>query len=269
MLLYAILSLCFIITVSCESNHELHILTNSTNDCNEMRDKFAIALSDFINCSIVSAQPVILCENCADTYHAIVTNYTLLSHVNNNDSAETTCIDNFINLDRLQILSTLYKNANDLWTKAKCSACVRFNENGTHTATKIGQIFHEKYEIFYNCTRENNSANITKFCTMCFDKYMKLNEYYFGIGDITHGIEDACMDIVDLMNKTQSHWSKTCCHYREKDEMIYIIVTSFMCLLPLLFYTLVKLFVDVKRPTLLQQNRFAESMNTPSTSYRR
>lgn len=91
------------------------------------------------------------------------------------------------------------------------------------------------------------------------------------------------------MNKTQAHWSKTCCHYREKDEMIYIIVTSIMCLLPLLFYILVKLFVDVKKSTLSQrktnkyakllflslmvfffsENRFAESVNTPSTSCRR
>lgn len=75
--------------------------------------------------------------------------------------------------------------------------CLSFtNGSLTPEPSKVKKDFDALFETFIDCTNGTNEANV---CDKCMNDYIELNNFYFKIGDITHGINGLCMDIVDLV----------------------------------------------------------------------
>ena len=64
------------------------------------------------------------------------------------------------------------------------------------------------------------------------------------------GRESTCIDVIDTWNKTQREWSaRFGCHVPAKDAFLLGAFTSFILLLPLIFYLSVYLNSEHKRQT--------------------
>ncbi|KAK9879777.1 hypothetical protein WA026_006841 [Henosepilachna vigintioctopunctata] len=224
-------------------------------NCDEALNAFATVSAAYTSCAIANSRPITYCENCVEIFIDVLNSYRNLSIISEGNSK---CIDNFVNLDRLQIIETIYRNSYILWNRAKCNECFQF-ENSTLT-TKISKEtsqFHEYYEDFVKCFKLTNSSNL---CPVCLEKYTTLNNYYTSISNENEKI-GVCMDIVDIMNTTRRNWSKSCCKYRKHSEHIFLVTTLLIFVVTAIFYLLTCYFGEKKIPYILQQSRFAESLN--------
>ncbi|XP_017784680.1 PREDICTED: osteopetrosis-associated transmembrane protein 1 isoform X2 [Nicrophorus vespilloides] len=230
---------------------------NTSVNCTEYKNNFAAYISNFTECAIVHARPITFCESCVDKYINVLQSYHNLSTFS--DEAGI-CINDYINLDRLQIIDTLYHNSFDLWNRAKCYECfVMINDTITNMPSEETTKFNILLNDTSNCMQATyQDENI--MCFTCMDVYLALNEYYISISNINEKI-GMCMDIVDLMNNTRSQWSRRCCEYRKRKEYVFLISTGFATFLTLLFYILAKFCTDMRTPEIFQQSRFAESLN--------
>lgn len=235
-------------------------------NCTEYKEMFAFYVGQFSYCAIDRSRPITLCESCIDQYLAVLESY---SNFTNFEDASGKCILNYVNLDRLQIVNTLYATTINLWNKAKCYECFEIiNGSLTHNLSQEAVIFNDHYSETWNCintTVGTNEGEKFKYCTNCLQSYLKLNDYYYNISNINENIA-SCMDMVDLMNGTRTFWSTNCCKYREHTETIFYICTGLAFLLTAIFYLLTKFCTDIKAPAIFQQSRFAESFNTLSQS---
>ncbi|CAH1117921.1 unnamed protein product [Phaedon cochleariae] len=233
---------------------------STSNNCTEIRNNFAIANANFTYCAIQHSRPITLCENCVDIYSNVVESYANMSKDVINGSS---CLNHFINLDRLEILQTLYQNSLDLWNRAKCHECFVF-ENGQHTRKQSNETvqFLKYYNIFMSCVNDTKDADT--LCPDCMNNYILLRDYYSSISKYNEKI-GLCMDLVDIMNTTWSFWSTSCCKYREHTEYTFIFLNVLVIIIPAVFYLIAQLYVKKKDPTIIQQSRFAESLTVSGT----
>ncbi|XP_044268409.1 osteopetrosis-associated transmembrane protein 1-like [Tribolium madens] len=241
----------------------LSILESSKADrnCTELKERFASATAEFNSCAIQNSRPVTFCENCVNDYIEIVDSYNDMKEVSDNG---TYCVDTLINLDRLQIVQTLYTNSYNLWNNAKCYECFQVVD-GKLTPNKSLQTiaFNKYYETFMQCI--NHSVNDTTLCPTCIKDYLDLDNYYRSISNENEKI-GGCMDMVDLINNTRQFWSQKCCKYRRRDEYIFLASTITVLIVTLLFYVIVQFSSVRKTPAIMQQTRFAESLSHNSHS---
>lgn len=248
--------LCFRIVLTINSSNG-----NDSINCFDLRDAFSKSTANFTSCAVNNSHPITFCENCIDSYLDVLESHWNLSEYHE-EGDSTPCIDKFINLDRLQILTTTYLNNLNLWSEAKCYECFEI-VNGSLTRNKSNRT--KEFNIRYYALKEciNSTSNKT-VCTDCMDDYLHLNVYYQSISNVNDKI-GVCMDMVDLMNNTWSYWSKTCCKYRQHNETVFLVSAVVILFITIVFYLLTQWFVKRKVPTIIQQPRFVESINNLST----
>lgn len=226
-------------------------------NCTIYKDNLANAVSSFTSCAILYSRPITFCENCVDVYINVLDSYQNLSNIKDESGP---CIESYVNLDRLEIVRTLYDNSFDLWNRAKCYECFQIvNGRLTNNVSVETTTFNELFKNLTSCINRTD-VNETTLCPICIDTYNKLNDYYISISNENEKI-GVCMDIVDVMNGTRAYWSQKCCKFRRKDEHIFIICTLIVSFVTVLFYILTKLCSQKKTPIILKQTRFAGSFN--------
>ncbi|KAF5294162.1 hypothetical protein FQR65_LT10873 [Abscondita terminalis] len=227
------------------------------SSCTLLKDNLAASISSFTSCAVSYSRPILFCEKCVNIFIGLENDYKNLSVSKDEDGP---CIDDYVHLDKLEIVQTLYDNSLNLWNNAKCYECFA-NVNGSLTNTSSEETIKFN-NIFTNLTvcLNRTDVNSSNVCSACFDDYNKLDKYYRSITDENEKI-GVCMDIVDVMNGTRLYWSSNCCKFRHKDETIFIISTILVTSATLLFYLLTKLCSHKNTPVLLKQTRFAGSFS--------
>ncbi|KAF2895387.1 hypothetical protein ILUMI_10782 [Ignelater luminosus] len=232
-------------------------LITSTTNCTIYKDNLAEAVSAFTSCAISYAHPIKFCESCVDAYIEVLDSFKNLFVYKDKNGP---CVDSYINLDRLQIITTLYGNSYDLWNRAKCYECFQtINGELTNKPSTETTTFFDLHKNWTDC-RDKNDANDTILCSVCMNAYVKLNSYYLSISNENEKI-GVCMDIVDAMNGTRAYWSAKCCVFRHKNEAIFLTSTIIVSFTTILFYIFTKLCSKKKTPIILKQTRFAGSFN--------
>ncbi|KRT83243.1 hypothetical protein AMK59_3808, partial [Oryctes borbonicus] len=184
----------------------------SPDKCVVLKDNFGLVVSNFTYCAINNSHPIRFCQECVLNYIDVLSSFNNLSH--SIDVNGTACYDPNTAFDRLEIIGTMYENAQHLWSRAKCNECFVVN-NGTITPepANITIQFYKLYKNVVSCIDRKSTQNDTGICRTCLDLYMELSDYYNSVSDINEEIAN-CMDIVDLMNGTRTFWSDKCCKYR-------------------------------------------------------
>ncbi|KAG5897511.1 hypothetical protein JTB14_030009 [Gonioctena quinquepunctata] len=227
------------------------------NTCTILRDNFANASAQFTLCAVYNSRPITFCENCVNPYRDVLAAYKNMSlEMFDND---TKCIDIFVNLDRLEILETLYGDNVALWNRAKCYECYLV-ENGTQSKVTSNETvqFQDYYKHFKECV--NRTQEMDLLCKNCMKQYEVLNNYYSSISKFNEKI-GLCMDLVDIMNTTWTFWGTNCCKYRKHNESIFIAFSVMILLLTVSFYYISRFYVEKITPTIIQQSRFVGSLS--------
>ncbi|XP_045472844.1 osteopetrosis-associated transmembrane protein 1 [Harmonia axyridis] len=225
--------------------------------CDAQLNAFASATSNFTACAIVNSKPITFCEDCVENYIEVIESYQNMSKVYKGAK----CIDDFVDLDRLQIVKTLYENSYDLWNRAKCNECFKFeNRSLTPNISKETLQFEQYYIDLVKCINGTHRNNSEEICHDCSNNYEQLNTFYISISNENEKI-GVCMDIVDIMNTTRRYWSSKCCKFRRHEEYIFIASAIGIFTLTALFYLLTHFFGEKEKPLILQQTRLAESLS--------
>ncbi|XP_044752391.1 osteopetrosis-associated transmembrane protein 1 [Coccinella septempunctata] len=237
----------------------LFLFVNSQADenCDHQLNAFATASSNFTACAIANSKPITLCEDCVETYIQVVESYQNMSL----SYGGKKCIDNYVDLDRLQIVRTIYENCFDLWNRAKCNDCFKFeNSNLTPKISNKTLQFDQYYVDLVKCINGTQTNSSKEICQKCLQNYMYLNSFYVSISNENDKI-GVCMDIVDIMNTTRRYWSTKCCKYRRHEEYVFIGSAVGILTLTGVFYLMTLYLGEKEKPLILQQNRLAESLN--------
>uniref|UniRef100_A0A1Y1NJB3 Osteopetrosis-associated transmembrane protein 1 n=1 Tax=Photinus pyralis TaxID=7054 RepID=A0A1Y1NJB3_PHOPY len=241
-----LLLICFIIVVSvCFTSTEVN---EAKVNCTELNNNLANAIASFSKCAITYSRPIKLCEQCVNEYIDVSNGYQNMSASKDEDGV---CLDGYIHLDNLEILETLYGNANELWNRANCDKCFQM-DNGT--LTNVSSVETTTFNVLFtnltDCIKQPD-VNATTVCQNCAKQYNELNKFYIAISYENRG--GVCMDVVDVMNGTRGYWSSNCCKFRHRNELGFIISTVFISLLTILFYILTKVCSQKRAPVILKR----------------
>ncbi|XP_050542886.1 osteopetrosis-associated transmembrane protein 1 [Daktulosphaira vitifoliae] len=228
--------------------------------CEELLQRFANDTARFTSCIINYSRPIEVCQRCMNEYYQVLDGYEKIEKLHKNDS-EIDCRAVLINIDRLRVVYASYKYVVHMWDKASCSLCLNGTElnDRTKEVIKLGKQFQACTVNHMNDTNLNGSI-----CTFCKSDYQELNDFY----NKHRKEKEFCMDVVDLINTTQSDWSVLWkCHVSNyNSESILLVISSCVLLAPIIFYFISWLLTKERTNELLSQNRWQERFNAASTS---
>lgn len=239
------------------------------SDCQFLLESFASVTANFTFCAIRHARPIRLCESCVDDYMLVIEVHKDILKLE--DEGGEPCKEKLLNLDRLQVVEAGFEYVQGLWKRANCDYCFKINPDGSltkklnnHTLEILN--LHKQVD---SCIQEHRNDSYESLydplvCTECKESYLYLNNRYNELKDHIF-----CMDIVDLINTTRNEWSVElgCCLDRQKPEIVFLITSGVISLIPILFYASAYLFATKKEEKVAQQKRWVEHVNImPSSS---
>ncbi|XP_027845323.1 osteopetrosis-associated transmembrane protein 1-like [Aphis gossypii] len=246
--------------VSISSTATIDVLPDG---CQNLLQSFANETAKFTLCVVTNARPITVCEKCVNEFNQVFKRYEEIQKLHNNDS-EVDCRAVLTNIDRLQVVYASYNYVLDMWEKASCKLCLNgtvFNDK-TKGVMIRGDNLDECISKHINNTKLSNSS----LCADCKQYYINLTDYY----NMYKNENTFCMDVVDLINTTQSDWSyKFKCHESNYDsEWILLVISAIVLLTPVLFYFINWLVSQERSNLLLSQNRWHQGFtnNAASTS---
>lgn len=90
----------------------------SDKTCLHLLNQFEESHREYIQCVINNSEPVKLCTGCVVEYKQMVAKYNAFL---NGTNSEPGCRANFIDLDQLNPIQTIFDGADGLWKKGACS----------------------------------------------------------------------------------------------------------------------------------------------------
>lgn len=239
------------------------------NDCQFLLESFASVTANFTFCAIRHARPIRLCENCVDDYMLVIEVHKDILKLE--DEGGEPCKEKLLNLDRLQVVEAGFEYVQGLWKRASCNYCFQMGPDGSLTKklnnhTREILSLHKQVD---SCIQEHRNDSYQSLydplvCAECKENYLALNNRYNELKDNIF-----CMDIVDLINTTRNEWSVElgCCLDRQKPEIVFLITSGVISLMPILFYASAYIFVTKKGQKVAQQKRWVEHIHImPSSS---
>ncbi|XP_056150852.1 osteopetrosis-associated transmembrane protein 1 isoform X2 [Lampris incognitus] len=222
--------------------------------CVDLLHTFGQRYVAYVNCLVVSARPVKVCQNCYAGFGSLREIYTNISS-DQMDTSNVSCRDSLLRSDRLMLVYLLYVNLEDIWVTSGCSDCVTV---GLHSLTNDTLYFMAALNQSLTCFEKYQQGNHSVLCKDCKKTYKELNELYSGM-EKNHTL---CIDIEDAMNVTRRLWSKNFnCSFPREETVPVIAVSSFMLFLPIIFYLSSFLHSEQKKRKLIHPKR-AKSSNS-------
>ncbi|XP_077298229.1 osteopetrosis-associated transmembrane protein 1 [Arctopsyche grandis] len=273
---YIFIFMCVCIHSNCIQLPEIFSYYNENDyeirdsECDTALKEFADSSSDFTYCTVNYSHPIHLCELCVNSYMKVEKAHTNILTVEVNG---TKCKDKLINMDRLEVIESIFSNVQDLWKRAFCQKCFDWTD-GKPTLSNQTKTFITYFDSAKKCINDHIKDptirnNTDKICEDCMTEYVTLNSFYESLKGSSETV-GICMDIVDSMNATRAIWSDVlnCCRLRRTPELIFLCCTGVITALPAIFYLLAKIYCEnSSKPRLVEQNRFAETLRCqPSTS---
>ncbi|KAF7281440.1 hypothetical protein GWI33_004766 [Rhynchophorus ferrugineus] len=245
------------VLVKTEQLYRRTLLNN--DNCTSLKTIFADSSSEFIKCSVNYSRPIKFCEKCVTPYINFLESYDNMSKLLVNN---TPCIDQFVNLDRLGIIETIFYDNTNLWNRAKCNECFEIkNDKLTPNISKETKLFNDFYQKYNRCIHNVPEKNICKYC---LNNYTQLYNYYSSISNENEKI-GVCMDMVDLMNTTWAYWGDKCCKFRRHNEYVFILSMILVVIVTISFYILVPFYTEKRSPTIVEQSRFGKVLSSSSS----
>ncbi|XP_022207811.2 osteopetrosis-associated transmembrane protein 1 [Nilaparvata lugens] len=251
---------CTRLTTKHNNDSDFVVVGNINDDkdgCQYLLESFAHTSANFTFCAISHARPITLCQQCKDPYLLTVGVHDDILKLE--DEAGELCKEKLLNLDRLQVVEGGFSYIKNLWDRAECDLCYDMGSDN-----KPKELNSRTKEILrlYNLTQEciDQHQNTTSLyhndppvCSECKQFYLDLNSKYNELKDST----PFCMDITDLMNSTRYEWSVTikCCLDRQKPELLFLLATSIISVLPVVLYIMACSFSGKKKQNIVLRKR--------------
>lgn len=179
------------------------IFIKEQGECASLLQDFAVACADFMLCSISNARPIRMCSSCIKSYNDVMDRHSKIFE--NGESPNTSCIDKFINLDRLEIFEAGYSYVQELWNKGQCRNCFVEGTNNSlpFELSNSTKQFQKLYLDTNQCLEDRYNSSTKTYdpdvCNACSDKYCQMNGYYSRLKE-SLGDGQLCMDIVDTVS---------------------------------------------------------------------
>jgi len=235
-------------------------------ECKEILDRLARSSSVFTSCMLEKSQPWFSsCLSCAQHYQQMQSIYSQLQSSPGNQSVS--CYDVFFYGAKINLLEEVYLNAVGVWKKPYCLACFEkpTDSNGELTLKNTTLKFFDRFDTYATCRNryEKNASQLCQECRPAYERTKKLVTKRF-----ESGLESTCIDVTDTWNKTQREWSvRFGCHIPATDTFLLGAFTSFILLLPLIFYLSVYLNSEHKRQTFDKMKRASTSAVMSDTEF--
>ncbi|KAK7108457.1 osteopetrosis-associated transmembrane protein 1-like isoform X2 [Littorina saxatilis] len=237
-------------------------MSNVTDPCDSILHHFALAGGNFTKCLLDHARPFRMCEKC-------VTDYTRFVHLYDDLQGDERCSHVLLLADRVQVVTSTYRNFKTTWASAFCDKCYDFIDVNS-TSGKVSfnftadvRMLQEMQTNVTDCFLDNakcfipandTGKNISSVCTVCRSVYQEMNKKYVELKTKNGG--HMCMDLVDMMNYTRLMWSNRFqCSRPMPSSVSVIIICVVACLAVFSFYASMPFLANIRKPNIFKAKR--------------
>lgn len=94
----------------------------SHDTCDKARNIYGNTNTEFVNCAVQHSEPVTFCVQCVPHFINTMITWQALSDTHQPNDNSTSCLDLFVNQDRLNLLLAVRDQSLELWNSAACSS---------------------------------------------------------------------------------------------------------------------------------------------------
>ncbi|CRK86515.1 CLUMA_CG000017, isoform A [Clunio marinus] len=195
--------------------------------------------AEFIQNAMTTADPFTLCTNDFSfrAYRITMKYYDRLFSTHDPKNESALCSDQYLNKNKMNVITSLIGNSKNLWTTANCDQCYNTLSSTSKNFTTSTEDFLNSLQLLTNCI--DKVTNISFVCNKCETHYQTLNGIYERIK--TSSNNKICFDLEDKMNKTRRDWSgvyKCCRDKRDSLTAFYSLATTIF-IIAVSFYSVV------------------------------
>ena len=227
---------------------EVRGLQPQDNDCWVLVERFSKSSSEFTMCATRNAKPIFLCRKCVGEFLNVRTAYRAIE---SNHMKGVNCKKLLDGKDKLQILSKTWASIggkHGLWAKGYCDACY------TQPLNKHSKLRKETADFmklvvkvdacFQKYPKPGNESHPADACVACRHTYNNINTFFRKNIPYYPSVEGVCIDSFDTLNRTQKLWGtdRYFCIRKTPNNNVFIVVTFFILLSPLVFYLMAGYF---------------------------
>lgn len=177
---------------------------HNKSHCPQLHHEFADRAGKFYECAILRSEPQFaLCRQCINTYQNMSVAYATLSTTKDNTTGQS-CLEKFINNDRLNMVYDLSHTAQNIWMNANCDACyVPWNSNSTNSTPALSDDSYTFFNLTANftaCLSNGKKKDNQTLCKLCELNYTNLNNFYEGMKKSSK--DSVCFDIESSVSLT-------------------------------------------------------------------
>lgn len=172
-------------------------------DCQALLKALSKQNGFFLETAMMTADPFAMCTNDDTFFHFGCTKklfqklFTLID-----PKTHESCSAEFINKNRMSVITTLYGISVNLWNSANCDECYAENySDDVKIFSNSTNDFLNSLEVYNDCVKNvttNDHINNTFVCTDCVGDYQSLNAFYEKIKKETNG--KICFDLEDKVS---------------------------------------------------------------------
>lgn len=226
-------------------------------ECDSYVEEYGRYSSKFIKCSVTNARPFRFCEGCVVHYEK---SKTVFADLSQNDGTRDDCKRQLLDADRVQVISSIQRDIENIWKSADCENCfnpITEDENGTvlYSLTEKTQEFLNAYSNFSDCVPHVTNVTTNKtVCDVCKPYYRKMNSLFTEFQ--TANPQHVCMDIVDMMNYTRLLWGGSLnCRNIHHSYKVVIPVSVGLMIIPVVFYVVLGVYGTKRTRKFMKQSR--------------
>lgn len=227
-------------------------------ECKEILDDLANSSSALTACMLEKSLPWFMsCRKCVHHFQQMQSVYSRLER--SDLDKNVSCRDVFFYGAKINLVEEVYEDALRVWQLPDCAACFqeKTDVNGEWKLKNITGEFFRRFAEYANC-REGHFPNATDLCRECRPPYEKTKRFFSTHFELSQ--KSICMDVSDTWNKTQREWSvRFHCHVSARDLFLLGTFTSFVLVLPVIFYLSIYLNSETQRQSFARMKRASES----------
>lgn len=226
--------------------------------CSEILDEIAITSSSLLACMLKSSFPWFeSCRKCGEHYQQMQDVHSRLEETIMDGNIS--CRDLFYYGSKLNLVEEVYGDGLRAWQRPDCPACYEISgDDGVLDLKNETVQFFRHFHEYFLC-RQKHSNNASNICMNCRSAYDQTKTYF--TDKMKSGLEASCLDVTDTWNKTQEEWSvEFGCPVYPKDVFLLAAFTTFILVLPIIFYVSIYLNSEVQRQSIDRMKRVSTSI---------
>lgn len=152
----------------------------------------------FVEYAMMASDPFKACTDSLTftAYRSTMKFYNQLLTFHDPQNTSFICSDEFLNKNRMNVVTSFITTSRNLWESANCDACYNDSASNVQVFSNETRTFNSSFHAHLECTK--NASSKDSVCSDCDSSYQTLNSIYEILKKATNN--KVCFDLDDQVN---------------------------------------------------------------------